>query len=184
MQDIAQDVIMRAAHGDRDAFEDILRAYGDLVFNVSLRVLRHRQDAEEVSQEVFLTLHKKLRDFEGRSSLKTWIYRITMNVAINYLKRTARMKDKTVAYDDEVLEQEGRAPDVVEKEYTENVIQRLLESLSPEQRACIVLRSIEGLSYQQIAETLGIDINSVRSRLKRAREKMLAMKEEVMQYEL
>ena len=186
MQDIAEDVIMRAARGDSDAFEEILKGYGDLVFNVSLRVLRHRQDAEEVSQDVFWTLYKKLRDFEGRSSLKTWIYRITMNAAINYAKRTARMKDRTVEYDEEAFgtDQHGGGPDVAEKEYAENVVQRLLDLLSPEQRACVVLRNIEGMSYEEIAQTLGIDINSVRSRLKRARDKMLAARKEVMQHEL
>ncbi len=186
MQDIAEDVIKRAIGGDINAFEEILKAYGDLVFNVSLRVLRQREDAEEVSQDVFLTLHKKLRDFQGRSSLKTWIYRITMNAAINYSKRTAKMNNRTVEYDEGALslDQQGVMPDVAEKEYSENVVGRLLGLLSVEQRACVVLRNIEGMTYEEIARALGIDINSVRSRLKRARDKMLVVKEEVMQHEL
>lgn len=186
MQDIREDVVNRAVHGDVDAFEEIVRAYGDLVFNVSLRMLKHRQDAEEVVQEVFLTVHRKLKSFAGQSKLKTWIYRITVNAAINYSRRTGRMRDRTVEYDEEALDPDHTraVPDAADKEYAEHIIRHLLGLLSAEQRACVVLRSIEGLSYEQIAEALKIDVNSVRSRLKRARDKMLAAREEVMRYEL
>ncbi|MFH0754395.1 MAG: sigma-70 family RNA polymerase sigma factor [Candidatus Omnitrophota bacterium] len=186
MQDISEDVIMRAKRGDTDAFEEILRTYGDLVYNVSLRVLRLREDAQEVSQEVFLTIHKKLRDFQGRSSLKTWIYRITINAAINYSKRTGKTKGRTVEYDEtyDALVRDVAIRELEEGEYAHNVVNRLLGMLSTEQRVCMVLRNIEGLTYEQIAQTLGVDINAVRSRLKRARDKVLALKKEVMLHEL
>lgn len=186
MQDISEDVILRAARGESDAFEQILKAYGEVVYNVSLRVVRHKEDAEEVAQEVFLTLYRKLRGFEGRSSLKTWIYRITVNTAINFAKRAARMKDKTVGYDEtnEPADAHSEAQERTEGEYAGKVVDRLLQMLSEEQRACIVLRNVEGLSYEEIAGALGININAVRSRLKRARERLLAVKEEVMADEL
>ena len=182
MQDISDEMIARSARGDVEAFEDIVRAYGDLVFNVGLRIVRNRQDAEEVAQEVFLTLHRKLGSFEGRSGLKTWIYRITVNTAINYAKRGAGVKNKTVEYDEDVapIAQHGLMKEKVEMEYTANVVDKLLGMLSPQQRACIVLRSMEGLSYEDIARNMGIDINAVRSCLKRARDKMLAARKEVM----
>lgn len=181
MQDVSQEVIRRAAEGDTEAFEEILTCYGDLVFNVSLRVLRSREDAQEATQDVFLTLHRKLRDFEGRSSLKTWIYRIAMNTAINYSRKVIPVRDRTVEYDETAGDgYAGQVSDRTEQEYAEHVVDQLLGLLSSEQRSCVVLRNIEGMSYEQIAQTLGIDINSVRSRLKRARDKMMARKEEVM----
>ncbi len=187
MLDIDDDVIRRAAQGDAGAFEAILKSYGDLVFNVSLRVVRHREDAEEVAQEVFLTIYRKLKDFQWRSSFKTWVYRVTINTAINYAKRVAGMKNRSVEYNEAVHAGESSPSDVqqsAEKEYAQGVVDRLLGELSEEQRACIVLRNMEGLKYEEIAGVLGIDINAVRSRLKRARVKLLSVRDEVMANEM
>ncbi len=186
MQDVAKDVIDRAAEGDSDAFGEILKCYGDMVFNVSLRVLRNREDAEEVTQDVFLLLHRKLKGFEGRSSLKTWIYRITMNAALYRARGRDRMRKRTVTYDEQHSsnDQIVMPDDSVGKEYAQHTVTRLLGLLSVDQRACVVLRSIEGLSYEEIAKTLGIALSAVRSRLKRAREKMMASKSEVMDHEM
>ncbi|MBF0387433.1 MAG: RNA polymerase sigma factor [Candidatus Omnitrophica bacterium] len=186
MQDIEDELIKRAALGSTEAFEGILKGCGDFVFNVSLRMVRNRQDAEEVSQEVFLLIFRKLKEFQWRASFKTWVYRITVNTALNYIKRVAGMKDRSVEYNEDLhsTAQPGEVPAVAEKEYAQGVVDRLLGELTAEQRACIVLRNVEGLTYEEIAGALGIDINSVRSRLKRAREKMLSIKKEVMADEL
>jgi len=180
MPEIPAEVIKLAAQGDTDAFERILAAYGDFVFNVSLRMLRRREDAQEAAQEAFLTIYKKLCSFQQRSSLKTWIYRITVNTAINYSRRERRHRARAVSYDEESHPVAVPAQLNTEAEYTGRMVDKLLGMLSEEQRACVVLRSIEGLSYEEIAAVLGIEVNAVRSRLKRAREKMLAVKSEVM----
>ncbi|NLE64303.1 MAG: sigma-70 family RNA polymerase sigma factor [Elusimicrobia bacterium] len=185
MQDIKGDVVSRAGQGDLKALEMIFKAYGDLVFNVSLRIVNNREDAEEVSQDVLWIIARKIRSFEGRSSLKTWIYRITINAALRYARRNTG-KGRFVEYDDTINGGSGgndveRAAD---KEQAEAVVQGLLGELSEEQRACIVLRSMEGLSYEGIADVLGIRVNAVRSRLKRAREKLLSRRKEVMRDEM
>ncbi len=186
MQDITRDIIIRASKGDIDAFEVIYRKYLDFVSNVSVRIVNIREDAEEVTQEVFLNIYRQLNNFRFESSLKTWIYRITVNTAINYSKKTSRHNYEMAGY----LEVSGRentnerSPDVISEEFNEKIITALLNAITPDQRACIVLRSIEGLSYQEIAETLKIPVNTVRSRIKRARETMLSIKKEVIQNEM
>lgn len=184
MQDIPKETVSRAAGGDPEAFEEIYKAYFRFVGNVAFRMLNNRQDAEEVTQEVFLSIHRQLKNFRFEASLKTWIYRITFNYAINYSKKAARQQPAAVEYNDAL---EGGPPEIhqaVDREYHEKVIAALLNALDSHQRSCIILRSIEGLSYQEIAQTLKIPINTVRSRIKRAREAMLAMKKEVIRNEV
>ena len=186
MQDISQDVIRRAADGDINAFEELFRAYADYVFNIALRATRNHEDAQEVTQDVFIALHRKLSGFKFQSGLKTWIYRITVNMTINYLKRETKHRNNAVEYNDALggLFTRPEAHDQADQEHQEHIIHQLLEALSPEQKECVVLRNIEGFTYEEIAQALNIDINAVRSRLKRAREKLISLKREVTAYEL
>lgn len=186
MQNVSDDVVEKAAEGDVGAFEEIFRAYGDYIFNLARRMTRSREDAEEVTQEVFMTVHRNLKDFRAQSGLKTWIYRIAINTTLNYLKKTKAVRTQTVAYDEEVYAYPGKdeSKEGDTKEYNERVINALLGELTPDQRACILLRNIDGLTYEEIAQALKIDINAVRSRIKRARSKLMMVKKEVMAYEM
>ena len=186
MQDISGNIIIRASQGDINAFEMIYREYIDFVSNVAYRVVNSREDAEEVTQEVFLNIYRQLKYFRFESSLKTWIYRITVNSAINYSKKASKHHSEMAGYMDvsERVNSNERAPDKISGEFNEEIITTLLNAITPDQRACIVLRSIEGLSYQEIAGTLKIPVNTVRSRIKRARETMLSLREEVMKNDL
>lgn len=179
MQDISDDILIRASEGDMDAFEKIYRAASGLVYNVAFRIVGDREDAEEVTQEVFLTIHRKLKNFRFQSSFKTWVYRITLNTSLNYSKKRARERARRVEYNSDAgpvnaSEMEQK----IDAEHLEKTITSMLDVLNPDQRACIVLRNIDGLSYREIAESLGININTVRSRLKRAREALLARNKE------
>lgn len=180
MQDISIEIINKASSGDIDAFEQIYRAASSFVYNVALRVTNNREDADEVTQDVFMKIHGNLKSFQFRSSLKTWIYRITVNTAINHSKRIARHTHGRIEFEPAVdygQMQSEPAQELMEKEEKEKQVSALLELLGPEQRACLVLREIEGLSYQEIAEALKLNINTVRTRLKRARERLLSLKE-------
>jgi len=186
MQDISREIISRAAQGDLNAFETIYKAYFNIVTNVALRVVNRLEDAEDIAQEVFMNIYHNLKNFRFESSLKTWIYRAAVNTAINHSKKTSRHRDRTVEYT-EALNAPNPGEDARQKidaQSHEKIVQTLLNAVSPEQRACIVLRSIEGLSYQEIAATLNIPINTVRSRIKRARETMLALRKEVISHEM
>jgi len=98
MQDITGNIIIRASEGDIDAFEMIYREYLDFVSNVAFRVVNTREDAEEVTQEVFLNIYRQLKYFRFESSLKTWIYRITVNTAINYSKKESKHQYEIAGY--------------------------------------------------------------------------------------
>ncbi len=181
MQDITEDILTEAARGDLKAFETVYKASSSFVYNVAFRVVGNKEDAQEVTQEVFLTVYNKLKEFRFESSFKTWVYRITVNHAINMAKKTARTRNKTTVYNEQ-MEPLALPSDIeakVEKEYNDEIIEDLLNAVNLDQRACIVLRNIEGLSYEEIAKSLNININTVRSRLKRAREKLLAVRKQV-----
>lgn len=173
MREIPEDVLKKAASGDISSFELLYKETSCFVYNVALRVLNNSEDAEEVAQEVFVMVYRKLKYFRFESSVKTWIYRIAVNRALNLAKRRSREKMIYKEYEKESYVNKATPPRA-DKDKT--AVETLLSGVGPDQRACIVLRNIEGLSYKEISETLKININTVRSRLSRAREKLLALK--------
>ncbi|MBF0486184.1 MAG: RNA polymerase sigma factor [Candidatus Omnitrophica bacterium] len=181
MNDISDDTLIAASQGNAEAFEAVYKAASGLVYNVALRIVNNREDAQEVTQEVFLIVYDKLKTFRFESSFKTWVYRITANYAINWAKKESRIRRKTVEYDDTQMSGAPQEEPEDEESKVQNVqaAQKLLDALPPDQRACVVLRNLEGLSYQEIADTLKININTVRSRLNRAREKLLTLQKKV-----
>jgi len=179
MEDIAKDILIKASRGDTRAFEDIYNASSSFVYNVAFRIVNNREDALEVAQEVFMIIYHKLKGFRFESSFKTWVYRITANSAINFAKKSSRFK--TVPYEDDLGDGEvlNEVHAQMDQEHQSQLVENLLAELNPDQRACVVLRDIQGLSYEEIARALNININTVRSRLKRSREKLLSLKKMV-----
>lgn len=180
MEDISRDIIERAQAGDIDTFEAIYKATSGFVFNVSLRVVNNRQEAQEVTQDVFVKIYHSLKEFEFRSSFKTWAYRIAVNTALNACKRSnkhdCRRQDLDSVIDTQAASIDSRK-ELIEKDEQQHArgkLESLLAGLNPDQRACIVLREIEGFSYEEISRTLRINLNTVRTRLKRAREALMA----------
>lgn len=176
MEDISIDILKQAAEGHMEAFEQIYRSTCGFVYNVALRIIHNYADAEEVTQDVFMKVYHSLKDFRFRSSFKTWLYRITVNTAINRYRSTRREKKDRVDFDTVINTVPVAQPvgqDALVKGDNELLLNKLLEGLSPEYKACLVLREIEGLSYKEIAASLNIPVNTVRSRLRRAREALL-----------
>ena len=167
---------MAASGGDRDAFETIYRASSGFVYSIACRITGNVHSAQDVTQEVFLKVYKNLNRFRFRSSFKTWIYRITVNSALNSCRRISKRLSKEVEYNDalNVTDSRDSPRETVERGDNEELLKSMLSVLNPDQRACIVLRGIDGLSYREIAEVLNVNINTVRSRIKRAREILLA----------
>jgi len=175
MNDISPEVLERASQADMDAFEQVYKATSSFVYNVAFRITHNGPDAEEVAQEVFMKIYRNLKDFQFRSAFKTWVYRITVNTAINHYRKSAREVRDRVDYDNiiESLPDNRLAAEEVIKSDNEARLNALLDMLNQEHKTCLILREIEGLSYQEIADTLKIPLNTVRSRLKRAREALL-----------
>jgi RNA polymerase sigma-70 factor (ECF subfamily) len=175
MNDIALDVLEQASAGNMDAFEQMYRATSSFVYNVALRITRNSANAEEVTQDVFMKIYRNLKDFQFRSTFKTWVYRITVNTAINHYRRSNKEEKDRVDYDNiiESLPDNCSAMEGISQSDNQVRLNALLDKLSPEHKTCLILREIEGLSYQEIAGALKIPVNTVRSRLKRARQALL-----------
>jgi RNA polymerase sigma-70 factor (ECF subfamily) len=175
MIDIDADTLKLASQGDMEAFHRVYRAAGGFVYNVAFRITRNSPDAEEVTQDVFMKVYRSLKDFQFRSSFATWVYRIAVNAAINRYRKTAKERNGIVDYDnliDSLSDSRSTAEGALQNE-AEARLNALLGKLSPEYKACLVLREIDGLSYREMAGILKIPLNTVRSRLKRARAELL-----------
>lgn len=177
-------LVRRLRQRDEDAFCELVRVYQHKVFNVIYRILGDRAEAEDVAQEVFVSVFKHIDGFRGDSKFSTWIYRIATNHARNRLKYLARRsyRDHQNFEDahDSVKESSplsgtiDRPDDHLLGKELEQVIQAGLESLSEIHRTILVLRDVEHLSYQEIAEIVELPEGTVKSRLFRAR---VALKE-------
>ena len=177
MQEIGRELIIKAGQGDMRAFREIYQRASGYVYTLAYRVTNTKHDAEEVTQDVFLRLHHSLGSFKFEASFKTWLYRIAVNAALNHAKKRNRVTTREVeeVYEDPATVTQPEAGKGLEAEETEKKLKTMLDQLNPDQRACIVLREIEGMDYQEIATSLSININTVRSRLKRARETLMAL---------
>jgi RNA polymerase sigma-70 factor (ECF subfamily) len=172
------DLIQQCTTGDEVACARLVTDYQRMVFQLALHLLGDAQEAMDLSQEVFLRVFRTLPQFRGQSSLRTWIYRIVLNQASNRQRWwRRRFRSHQVALDEHVANHgelpESRSfamPDrVLQQNETAARVWGALSELPFDQRAAIVLREIDGLSYEEIAESLGIAVGTVKSRLARAR---------------
>ena len=169
-------LVREAISGNQAAFSRLYGEHFDKVYRYVYFRVSVRSEAEDITQEVFLKVYRSLKDFQFRSTFKTWLYRVTVNTALNVYKRVSRQMKGREDFDTVIAtypSDSNSANEIINSEQqqeNELRVKSLLECLSPEQRACIVLREIQGLSYQEMAETLKDNINTVRTRLKRARQ--------------
>ena len=175
---INADVVLAERHryGDAEAFDEVYQRFAELVFNLALRMSGRRDVAEDLAQEIFIRIFRHLGRFSGRSSLKTWVYRVAVNHCRSRLGRR-RWLTKPLAEDDAEhgvqLVDERRTPESrTLAGDTERLVARALVQLKPAFREAVVLRDLEGLRYEEIAEVLNIRIGTVRSRIARGRERL------------
>lgn len=172
--DVSPELIAKAGNGNMAAFEEIYRKTSGFVFNVAVRITGKHADAEDVVQEVFVKMYSSLKQFAGRSSCRTWLYRITVNTAISRYRKNAQEAAKMKKYENHIETQPvPETPDLAIQSEKADAVAALLAKLDPDQRSCVVLRDIEGRPYAEISEILHIPLNTVRSRLSRARETLL-----------
>jgi RNA polymerase sigma-70 factor (ECF subfamily) len=173
VQDLPSDVIERCQRGDVAALGEIYAAHGARVWRVARNLLGREADADDLTQDVFLRLFERIHQFEGRSSLATWIHRTTVNLCLNRIaernRKTARSLDDVASSAAEPADL-GLAPSARAESADE--LEAWLGPLDPDARAILVLREVEGLEYSEIAAALDVPIGTVMSRLSRAREKL------------
>ena len=168
-------LVERARRGDADAFDEIVRRYGDRLVNYIRAMVWQHADAEDVAQEVFLRAYRALNRFRGQSSLKTWLYQIATNTARTHMaKRRGRPEDAVGSFaDDDAHGVRAVSPDTVEASVVlRDRLDRALAALPEDQRQAVVLRDVEGFEYREIADMLQIPIGTVESRIFRARQRL------------
>ena len=174
-------LIGRLKARDEQAFNEIVRRYGDKVFSLVYRMIGSRAEAEDIAQEVFVTVFKTVDGFRGESKFSTWLLRIAANQCKNRIKYLARRPTGNAAFDETIdnaseaalpAPAQGHidAPDVLmEAAEMESLTQTAIAALDEEHRLLIVLRDVEELSYQEIGEITGLAEGTIKSRLHRAR---------------
>lgn len=175
-------LVSQAAAGDREAFESLVVRYSSKVFGLCFSLLGNRADAEDASQEAFLKAFRAISTYRDQASFSTWLYRITRNACIDLVRQRSRRP--TVSIDAEIEEEDGAvafqvvddAPlqdETAASNWSAEKVRAAIATLPEGFRTVILLRDIEGLSYQEVARVLGVREGTVKSRLARARAALL-----------
>ena len=188
-------LVRQCRQGDSAAMERLILKYQNRIYNVILKICADPDDAAELTQETFVKVIENIDNFQGRSSFYTWAFRIAVNLTLNYCQRNARLgfsslDTEQVRYNSQpsrVLKEflsDDSSPDPVavaqNRELCEIAV-KSLKKLDDSQRAVVVLRDIEGMTYAQIANVLDIELGTVRSRLSRGRKKLRQILEAILQ---
>ena len=171
-----QDMLERAARGDAAAFNQLMEQHERRMYAVALRMCGNREDAQDCLQEAMLRVYRAIGGFKGQSSFSTWVYRITMNTCLDELRRKKNrqntsldnLRDMGWSPADETNAPEKQA---MRSELRRN-LNRAIRELPEEMRAAVVLRDIQGFSYDEIARMLEINVGTIKSRISRGREKL------------
>lgn len=175
-------LIEKARNGDMESFENLIKQSEKIVYNIAYRMMNHCEDVKDISQEVFIKVYKNLKNFDGKSSFSTWIYRIAVNTCIDEMRK--RKGKQTVSIEEESQQEDGgimkkqisAQTETPEEDYIKKEQQKELllavEELSPSHKTVLTLRDLEGFSYSEIAEITETSVGTVKSRLSRAREQL------------
>lgn len=181
-------LVQRIREGDASAYNDIVSRYYDRIYARVAQLLKNQQDAEEVTQDAFIRAHRGLDKFRGDASFSTWLYQIATNLAHNrYWYWFRRKRDQSISLDrplsddgeftlENVMPAEGESP--AEATLTQEFVERVAEcmgQLNEKHKEVLILRNLRNLSYDEIADELGVSVGTVKSRIARARESLRAL---------
>ena len=167
------ELVRAAARGDETAFGQLVQMYENKAYHLALRMCGNAEDACDIAQDAFLAAWRGLPSFRGEAGFSTWLYRLVSNAAIDHLRRTKHQRGN-VSLDDEELNLDAPDPtpgpqENAEEQDLKSLVQDGLNQLGDDHRAVLVMREVQELSYEEISQTLQIDMGTVKSRLARAR---------------
>lgn len=180
-----KELIRQAKSGNLKAYEEIIGLYEKKVFSTIYYMVKNDNEVEDIAQEVFIKIYKNLGNFKEESSLYTWIYRITVNVCIDELKKRKKvvyLDEKIDTKDGEVelqLPDDSKSPtDIAEDNDLKDRLEKCIKKLPESQRMMIILRDIKGFTYMEIAEIMKMNLGTVKSKINRARASLKELLEE------
>ena len=173
-------IVQKVIKGDVNAFEKLVIEYEKSVYNIALRMTGNSEDASDMTQEAFIKAYNSLQSFRGDSKFSVWLYRIATNVCLDFLRSKSRKPTVSLSVEDNEGEEvqldvadESQSPELLlDRQMTRESVRRGLDTLSPEYRQILLLREIQGLSYDEISQALGLEVGTVKSRIFRARKKL------------
>ena len=176
-----KDLINALIAGDNSAFKKLLDTFKDKVYHSALGILQNEEDAQDITQEVFIAIHSSVKNFKGESSLSTWIYRITLTRSLDHLRKQKRQKrygimKRLFGGDDEreITDQHSFFHPGIQLENKEKgaILFKALALLPETQKAAFTLHNLDGLSYQEIADVMETSLSSVESLIHRAKQNL------------
>lgn len=185
-------LVSGARAGNMASVEKLILKYQDRVYNTILKMCGNEADAAELAQDAFVKAIEGLKNFRGESSFYTWLFRIAVNLTLNFCKRNAKLsfqslqeqigEDTNRQLKDYLVDKSAAEPsELAAKKEVHSLIARAIEKLEPQQRTVIILRDIEQMSYNEIAETLEMEIGTVKSRIARGRKNLREILEAAIQ---
>ena len=175
-------IVRRVLQGDVNAFERLVTEYEKAVYAIAQRMTGNAEDAADMTQETFIKAYNSLQSFRGDSKFSVWLYRIASNVCLDFLRSRSRKPTVSLSVEDDEGEEgqldiadESQSPELLmERGLTRDAVRRGLDTLPPDYRQILLLREIQGLSYDEIAAVLEIEVGTVKSRIFRARKRLCA----------
>lgn len=177
-----RDLVRRAQRGDVSAYEELVRQHQQRIFAIANGVLRRNEDLEDIAQQVLLKVYVSLKRFDLRSSFSTWLYKVTVNECLDYLRKKKVRKltyeaDMTQEQSDQlnILEDAGESQPISASRHAElkQLLDSLMNHLPQEEQLMLFLKEVEGLTVNEIGEVLGMNVNTVKVRMFRARGKLM-----------
>lgn len=173
-------LIIRAKKGDQDAFGQLVLAHQNKVYTLCVHLVNDREEAADLAQEAFLKAWRSLSSFQEASSFATWMHRLTTNVCLDHLRKQSRRQNISVAVSLDDEESNWSEPadwsqdpqEQLEREERKRALARALEELPEHHRRMLLMRELSGMSYQEIADALDVDLGTIKSRIARARERL------------
>ncbi|WIV10516.1 sigma-70 family RNA polymerase sigma factor [Proteiniborus sp. MB09-C3] len=187
MFDREQNLIKKCVNGNLKAFDELIEKYEKTAYNIALRMLKNPEDAMDVSQEAFIKVFKSIKTFNFESAFSTWLYRIVTNTCLDFLRKKSTIVyslDNPIQTEDGEMERDipdgSHSPEeLLEKKLTKELVNNAIGKLEENHRVVIILRDIQGFSYEEISNILDCSIGTVKSRINRARNNLkdIVMKE-------